>query len=81
MINGAQVIIYSKDAEGDRTFFKDVPGFHQVDAGHVWLICALQPPEVACYPRDENDHHVSRQKPDRKGGPVSSHFPPSNADL
>jgi catechol 2,3-dioxygenase-like lactoylglutathione lyase family enzyme len=33
MINGAHVIIYSKDAEADRSFFKDVLGFHSVDVG------------------------------------------------
>jgi uncharacterized membrane protein len=27
MINGAHVIIYRKDAEADRAFFKDVLGF------------------------------------------------------
>lgn len=32
MINGAHVIIYSKDPEADRAFFKDVLGFHHVDA-------------------------------------------------
>ncbi|HWP55264.1 MAG TPA: hypothetical protein VN476_14125 [Pyrinomonadaceae bacterium] len=31
MINGAHVIIYRKDAEADRAFFKDVLGFHQMD--------------------------------------------------
>jgi len=34
MINGAHVIVYSKDAEADRAFFKDVLGFPHVDAGH-----------------------------------------------
>jgi catechol 2,3-dioxygenase-like lactoylglutathione lyase family enzyme len=57
MINGAHVIIYSKDAEADRSFFKDVLGFHHVDAGHGWLIFALPPAEVACHPGDENDQH------------------------
>jgi catechol 2,3-dioxygenase-like lactoylglutathione lyase family enzyme len=57
MINGAHVIIYSKDAEADRSFFKDVLGFHSVDAGHGWLIFALPPAEVACHPGEENDQH------------------------
>ena len=57
MINGAHVIIYSKDAEADRAFFKDVLGFHSVDAGGGWLIFALPPAEVACHPADENDQH------------------------
>lgn len=57
MINGAHVIIYSKDAEADRAFLKDVLGFHHVDAGHGWLIFALPPAEVACHPGDANDQH------------------------
>jgi len=57
MINGAHVIIYSKDADADRRFFKDTLGFHSVDAGHGWLIFALPPAEVACHPADENNQH------------------------
>ena len=57
MINGAHVIVYSKDAEADRAFFKDVLGFHHVDAGHGWLIFALPPAEVACHPAEENGQH------------------------
>lgn len=57
MINGAHVIIYSKDADADRAFFKDVLGFHSVDAGHGWLIFALPPAEVACHPAEENNAH------------------------
>ena len=57
MINGAHVIIYSKDAEADRNFLKEVLRFPSVDAGHGWLIFALPPAEVACHPGDENDQH------------------------
>jgi len=57
MINGAHVIIYSKDAEADRAFIKDVLGFRSVDLGHGWLIFALQPAEVAVHPGGENDQH------------------------
>jgi catechol 2,3-dioxygenase-like lactoylglutathione lyase family enzyme len=57
MINGAHVIVYSKDAEADRAFFKDVLGFPHVDAGHGWLIFALPPSEAAFHPGDENDAH------------------------
>ncbi len=55
MINGAHVIIYSKDAEADRAFFRDVLGFKSVDAGHGWLIFALPPAEAAFHPASEND--------------------------
>jgi catechol 2,3-dioxygenase-like lactoylglutathione lyase family enzyme len=57
MISGAHVIIYSKDAEADRAFIKDVLGFRSVDVGHGWLIFALPPAEVAVHPGDENDQH------------------------
>jgi len=57
MIHGAHVIIFSKDAEADRKFFRDVLGYPFVDAGHGWLIFALPPTEVAVHPSDENDVH------------------------
>ena len=57
MIHGAHVIIYSKDAEADRAFFRDVLRFDSVDAGHGWLIFALPPAEVAVHPADENGTH------------------------
>ncbi|HEY2070405.1 MAG TPA: hypothetical protein VGG48_12685 [Rhizomicrobium sp.] len=57
MINGAHVIIYSKDAEADKAFFKSVLKFKHVDAGHGWLIFALPPSEVAVHPSDENEMH------------------------
>jgi hypothetical protein len=37
------VIVFSQDAEADRTFFKDVFGFDSVDAGGGWLIFRLAP--------------------------------------
>ncbi len=57
MISGAHIIVYSKDAEADREFFRDVLGFASVDAGHGWLIFALPPAEAAFHPTEENDHH------------------------
>ncbi|MDH6126860.1 hypothetical protein [Kitasatospora sp. GP82] len=33
MINGGHVIIYSRDAEADRAFFRDVLEYRHVDAG------------------------------------------------
>jgi catechol 2,3-dioxygenase-like lactoylglutathione lyase family enzyme len=57
MIFGAHVIVYSKDAEADRAFFRDVLGFKSVDAGHGWLIFALPPAEAAFHPAEENDRH------------------------
>jgi len=57
MILGAHVIVYSKDAEADRDFLRDVLGFPSVDAGHGWLIFALPPAEVAVHPAEQNDRH------------------------
>jgi catechol 2,3-dioxygenase-like lactoylglutathione lyase family enzyme len=57
MINGAHVVIYSKDADADRAFLKDVLGFRSVDVGGGWLIFALPPAEVACHPGAENNQH------------------------
>jgi catechol 2,3-dioxygenase-like lactoylglutathione lyase family enzyme len=55
MINGAHVILYSRDAEADRAFLKDVLGFPHVDAGDGWLIFALPPTELAVHPTDAED--------------------------
>jgi len=57
MISGAHVIVYSKDAEADRAFFRDVLGFKSVDAGHGWLIFALPLGEAAFHPAEENGQH------------------------
>ena len=57
MISSAHVVVYSKDAEADRAFFRDVLGFKSVDAGHGWLIFALPPAEAAFHPSTENGPH------------------------
>jgi catechol 2,3-dioxygenase-like lactoylglutathione lyase family enzyme len=57
VISGAHVILYSKDAEADRAFFRDVLGFPAVDAGRGWLIFALPPAEAAFHPSDQNGAH------------------------
>ncbi len=59
MITGAHFLLYSKDAEQDRAFFRDVLAFSSVDAGGGWLIFALPPSELAVHPGSGNDagHH------------------------
>ena len=52
MISGAHMIVYSKDADADRAFFRDILGFASVDAGHGWLIFAMPPAEAAFHPSD-----------------------------
>ena len=57
MIVGAHSIIYSRDAEADRAFLRDVIGFPNVDVGGGWLIFGLPPAEVAVHPSEENGKH------------------------
>lgn len=56
MINGAHLILYSRDAEADRAFFRDVLGYPHVDAGDGWLIFKLPPAEVGVHPADAPSH-------------------------
>ncbi len=53
MINGAHVILYSRDAEADRAFLRDVLGYPHVDAGGGWLIFRMPPTEVAVHPAED----------------------------
>jgi catechol 2,3-dioxygenase-like lactoylglutathione lyase family enzyme len=57
MIFGAHTVVYSKDAEADRRFLRDVLGLVSVDAGRGWLIFALPPGELAVHPAEENGAH------------------------
>jgi catechol 2,3-dioxygenase-like lactoylglutathione lyase family enzyme len=57
LINGAHVIICSRDAEADRAFFRDTLGYDHVDAGHGWLIFRLPPAELAVHPTDGEQSH------------------------
>ena len=57
MINGAHAIIYSTNADADRTFFAEVLALPSVDAGGGWLIFGLPPSEVAVHPADGNGGH------------------------
>ena len=52
MITGAHFLLYSKDSDADRAFFRDVLGFRSVDLGHGWLIFGLPPAELAAHPDD-----------------------------
>jgi catechol 2,3-dioxygenase-like lactoylglutathione lyase family enzyme len=57
MIDGAHAIIFTQDAEGLRTFLRDVLGFPSVDAGGGWLIFALPPAELAAHPTEGDLKH------------------------
>ena len=57
MINGAHIVIYTKDPEADRAFFRDVLKLSSVDGGHGWLIFAMPPFEAAFHDSEKNDQH------------------------
>ncbi len=56
-INGAHVILYSRDADADRAFIRDTLGFAGVDSGGGWLIFKLPPAEIAVHPTDAEAKH------------------------
>ncbi len=57
MTTGIHLVIYSKDAEADKAFFKDILKLTNVDVGHGWLIFGLPPSELAVHPSSENGNH------------------------
>ncbi len=54
MIFGAHLLLYSRDPEADRAFFRDVLGFPHVDVGGRWLIFRLPPAEMGVHPAERN---------------------------
>ncbi|MGA8724153.1 MAG: hypothetical protein WB565_03875 [Acidimicrobiales bacterium] len=50
MIFGAHLVLFSEDADADRSFLSDVLGLDSVDAGGGWLIFSLPPAEMAIHP-------------------------------
>lgn len=54
MITGVHALIYTKQAEQVREFFKKTLKFPTVDAGHGWLLFALPPAEMGIHPTDKN---------------------------
>ena len=57
MLIGAHAILYSKNAEADRAFLRDVLRLSNVDVGGGWLIFALPTSEVAIHPADKDAKH------------------------
>ncbi len=55
MIIGAHAMLYTKDADPDRVFLRDVLELKAVDAGEGWLIFALPPTEMGVHPHEKND--------------------------
>lgn len=56
MINGAHLILHSRDPAADRAFFRDVLGYPHIDAGDGWLIFKLPPAELGVHPADAPSH-------------------------
>jgi catechol 2,3-dioxygenase-like lactoylglutathione lyase family enzyme len=54
-IIGAHAMMFTKDADSDRAFLRDVIGLKAVDAGEGWLIFALPPSEMGVHPHEQND--------------------------
>jgi catechol 2,3-dioxygenase-like lactoylglutathione lyase family enzyme len=57
VITGKHAIIFTREADKARAFFRDVLGFPSVDAGEGWLIFALPPAELGIHPIDAGGHH------------------------
>jgi catechol 2,3-dioxygenase-like lactoylglutathione lyase family enzyme len=57
MITGVHAVIFTRDAERERAFFRDVLEFPSVDAGGGWLIFALPPAELAAHPAEQGGQH------------------------
>ncbi|MFE1755726.1 VOC family protein [Streptomyces anandii] len=71
MITGAHVVLYSRDAEADRAFLRDILGVKSVDAGGGWLILQLPPAEMAVHPTDADQKHELYFKCDDVVGTVA----------
>ena len=56
MITGIHTIIYSKDPEADKGFFRDILKLTNIDVGHGWLIFGLPPSELAVHPSSDSEH-------------------------
>src|SRR5271157_2841677 len=63
MIYGAHLLLYSRDPEADRAFFRDILGFSYVDAGEGRLMFALPPAEVGIHRGDGKfiKHHADHE--------------------
>jgi catechol 2,3-dioxygenase-like lactoylglutathione lyase family enzyme len=62
VITGVHALVFSKDAEAVRAFFRDVLGLPSVDAGGGWLIFALPPAELAAPVTEQGFGRMTRLK-------------------
>jgi catechol 2,3-dioxygenase-like lactoylglutathione lyase family enzyme len=58
VISGVHVVVFTRQAEAVRTFFRDILGLDSIDAGGGWPIFELPAAELAVHPSDEEaDRH------------------------
>lgn len=57
MIIGAHCIVYSRNPEADRAFFRDILCMPNADSGDDWPAFRLQPSELAVHSSDRNHVH------------------------
>jgi hypothetical protein len=57
VITGVHALVFSKEAEAVRGFFRDVLGRGEVDARDGWPIFTLPPAELAVHPTDGAGSH------------------------
>lgn len=55
MITGVHALIYTREADAVRRFFREVMKFPSVDAGHGWLLFGLPPSELAVHPTEKRE--------------------------
>jgi catechol 2,3-dioxygenase-like lactoylglutathione lyase family enzyme len=57
MITGSHVMIFSRDAQADREFLRDMLEVPCIDSGGGWLIFRLPPAELGIHESERNDVH------------------------
>jgi catechol 2,3-dioxygenase-like lactoylglutathione lyase family enzyme len=57
MLTGLHAIVYTREAESIRAFFRDVLELPSVDAGGGWPIFAMPPTELAVHPAETDNRH------------------------
>jgi hypothetical protein len=58
-ITGTHALLYTSEPEALRACFRDVFGWHNVDAHDGWLIFALPPAELGIHPAESPSHQLS----------------------
>jgi catechol 2,3-dioxygenase-like lactoylglutathione lyase family enzyme len=57
MLTGMHVLVYAKDADAARAFFRDVLRWPNVDAHEGWLIFGTGPSELGVHPVEGDPMH------------------------